>query len=666
MSKASWRRPFRSRRSSSPALKPLRLLFLLYGAAPHSTGLHGEPIPAPIVLTQVPVDAGPPSDWKPESFVRADWFAASRVVVRSADGSVRVLSKGFHSACDPDVSCDGQRVLFAGKKEPGSPWSIWEIGVDGNSARSVSSLTRDCRSPIYAGPLFTLNAAAPWQTIIFVGRNAALNENGRGPSTSLYAANLDGSGAKRITFNASSDFDPFQTFGGRILYAGWRYAAVSPWRISLFGVHLDGTDHELYGAVQGRRFQHMPCVTKEGLVVFVESDSAAWDGAGALACITQRRPHHSYRALTEEEPFCYSYPSPVTGKALLVSRRSATGEANYSICRFDAGTGQSVVVLDTKEFHEVQPKLMQPRPKPDGRSTVVMPKFSTGTLYGLNCYDTRLPMRRHLSPGSIRRLRVIEGVPAGSASSPRSGPEAPAPRAARRLLGEAPVERDGSFNVEIPCDTPVELQVLDERGMALATCRWVWVRPKEKRGCIGCHEDPERIPENSFVLANRRPSNLLTLPPDKRRSVGFREHVLPIIRAKCSTMACHGGAETPLRLIAGDGPASKGAKAAYTALLAPGEAPSADEVGSRPSGRYVDVGRARTSALVWHLFGESTAKPWDRRGGVPVAKMPPPDTGVALTEDEMRTFVEWIDLGASWETFETPARQPGPAEPVKP
>ena len=111
----------------------------------------------------------------------------------------------------------------------------------------------------------------------------------------------------------------------------------------------------------------------------------------------------------------------------------------------------------------------------------------------------------------------------------------------RRLVGEAPVEADGSFNVEVPADTPLLLQTLDERGLALATCGWIWVKPKETRGCIGCHEDPERIPENEYVLALRRPSNRLTLPPEQRRSVSFREDIAPMLQKHCATADCHGG-----------------------------------------------------------------------------------------------------------------------------
>jgi hypothetical protein len=52
--------------------------------------------------------------------------------------------------------------------------------------------------------------------------------------------------------------------------------------------------------------------------------------------------------------------------------------------------------------------------------------------------------------------------------------------------------------------------------------------------------------------------------------------------------------------------------------------------------------------LVWHLFGRNTARPWD--GGHDEAAHVPMPSGEAepLTDDERRTLVEWIDLGAPW------------------
>ncbi len=37
----------------------------------------------------------------------------------------------------------------------------------------------------------------------------------------------------------------------------------------------------------------------------------------------------------------------------------------------------------------------------------------------------------------------------------------------------------------------------------------------------------------------------------------------------------------------------------------------------------------------------------------------PPDSSQALTEDEKRTFIEWIDMGALWDGIPDPDELPG-------
>ena len=58
---------------------------------------------------------------------------------------------------------------------------------------------------------------------------------------------------------------------------------------------------------------------------------------------------------------------------------------------------------------------------------------------------------------------------------------------------------DGSFNVEVPANMPVELQLVDENGLALRCCGWIGTHNHFNQGCIGCHEDPELTPENLMV-----------------------------------------------------------------------------------------------------------------------------------------------------------------------
>lgn len=624
----------------------LPLVFLLAGPV---QAAKAAPPRVPIVFCQLP--AGGEAEPR-RGLLPSDYGDGGRLAVLRPDGQVTVLTKGFAAACDPDVSVDGRRILFAGKRQADSPWNIWEIHPDGTGARQITTESRDCRSPIYLSTLYTITSTKPWYTLLFVGADLSeggrtLNEQGSSVSTSLYTVRLDGSELRRITFGLNNTFDPYQMSDGRVLFSSWQYEHGSPGRVALFDVNSDGTDYALFGATQGRKLQLMPCVTAHGLATFVEADRVEWDGAGQLACVRTQRPHHSHRRLTDDSKNLYHSPSPLDDGTLLVSRRPADGRGTHAIYSFDPATGELERIFDGPDTHDIQAKAMRARAEPDGRSSVVNPERSTGKLYCLNVYDSTL--RTYLAEGNVRRLRVLEGV------APLEGvpPEAnsPAPLVARRFLGVVPVERDGSFHLEIPADLPVELQTVDADGMALATCRWIWVKPGERRGCIGCHEDPELTPENLFVEAAARPGNRLTLAPQQRRAVVFREHVLPIVQNKCALASCHASDRTPLRLTAepqGVGP-DDGTRA-YTALTARAGAVAENRGGVRHHGEYVDPGRARTSYLVWRLLGRDTSRPWDRpertRGTETFKPMPPPGKSVPLTEDEKRAFVEWIDLGA--------------------
>jgi hypothetical protein len=366
--------------------------------------------------------------------------------------------------------------------------------------------------------------------------------------------------------------------------------------------------------------------------------------------VEARRPHLTYRRLTDSAAWLYLHPSPWRDNLVLVARRAAHGAGTWGLCSFQADQRRCEPVFDSPDYHEVQAVFVKPRPRPDGHSTVVDTKFDAGIFYGLNCYDADPRLASHLQTGMVKRVRFIEGMfPAPAPPAQAPPPDSWLPR---RLVGEAPVEADGSFNVEVPADTPLLLQTLDERGLALANCGWIWVKPKEKRGCIGCHEDPERIPENNYVLALRRPSNRLVLPPDQRRSVAFRRDIAPLLQQSCATAVCHSGKDTPLPLpLAAEKPSEEDLRRAYMALMAPGKNSQRSSV--LPGGKYVEAGRARTSGLIWRLAGANTSRPWDyaKAPANPgkVKPMPPPGHGRPFNDAELRTVIQWIDLGAPYE-----------------
>jgi hypothetical protein len=78
------------------------------------------------------------------------------------------------------------------------------------------------------------------------------------------------------------------------------------------------------------------------------------------------------------------------------------------------------------------------------------------------------------------------------------------------LMGTVPIEQDGSFYLEVPARVPLRLRTLDESGKeSFAMRNWFWVMPRESRGCIGCHEDPELTPPNRHVRALRKAAHVL-------------------------------------------------------------------------------------------------------------------------------------------------------------
>lgn len=538
-----------------------------------------ERVAAVLAVWPVAFAAFAPQPW---DIVFTQLSAASgegrRIVRLGRDGALRTLTPQFAAAADPSVSFDGRRILFAGKKSAADRWNIFEMNADGSEVRQITRGLGDCRSPIYQSPIFYLDDPGPMPQIAFVSGGV------------IYSARMDGSGVRRLTYNLGGALDPAMLPDGRMLFSGRNRGLVD-----LLAVNIDGTDYATFSGAQGSRIKRMACITARRLVVFVDADAASHDGAGPLAAIGLRRNLHSYRKLPLPADALYHSPSALPDGAVLVSRRPAKGGA-YELVRLDPDAGRLDPVYSKPGVNAVQAQALAPRPVPDGRSSVVDEKQAWAKLYCLNLYETDLAAG--LWPkGLVKRVRFLEALsPTGT-----------------RLLGEVDADDDGSFHVQVPANLPIQMQALDADGMALHTSAWIWAKNKEQRGCIGCHEDGERTPENVMVTALMRPAANLMLPPERRRTATFQGDVTPILKQRCAS--CHTGAARP--------------SLAYEALL-----------------RYVTPGAARTSALVWAVFGRTTSRPWDKPASGPAPKPMPPAGSPSLTPIEKRAILEWIDMGA--------------------
>lgn len=626
------------------------LCFLL--CSPPLSG-YGQVEETPLVLTQMPF--GGPGDTPEKAFhFRSAPPEGSRIVILDRarpDAEVQVLTKDFVAACDPCVSFDGTQLLFAARERPDDQWNIWEMKIDGRDRRRITSNLGDCREPAYLAkssitpPDFTDKVR--W--IVFTSTAArTYDESGEEYATALYIQNIEpiegrGTVIWRTTFNLSHDFSPTVLSDGRVLFSSWQHHGTRYYpygMIALMTTNWAGTGLNLfYGNHQGKRVKTMACELPDRTVVFVESDGRTSDGSGQLARVSFNRPLRSHRVLSHGTGR-YRTPHPFPDGRMTVSY--ARDDESYGLYFFDEEKGlPGGKIYDDPRWDDVDAAGIVSKDEPQGRITIVVDSKKTGHLQCLNVYDSDRPEAADIQQGEVKRVRFVEGVPLSHTGEPtgsgihsgqsRSGvaPSGSYSHAGTRILGEAPVESDGSFYVEIVSDTPFFMQTLDHNGMALQTMRgWTWVRRGSRRGCIGCHENKELAPENRTTDALRKAEpQSMTAPPEHRRTVDFKRDVLPVIEHHC--MKCHSGPSPKGGLDLG-GQRTKYFCTAYENLVMP-------DTGMSPEhgGTYIHPFHARTSVLIRLLYG------WD-------GKNMPPDR--PLTDEERRRVAEWIDLGAPWNT----------------
>jgi len=386
------------------------------------------------------------------------------------------LTSEFFASADPYVSFDGARVLFAAQERPGQHWQIWEMNADGSGKRQVTRLSGDCLRPAYLareGVVFTFISA----------------ESGRSVSQ-VCVSKLDGSDAHPITFGPGNFQVETVLKDGRILVS-----ASSPLvedakdSTELYTLRHDGTglasfrcDHR-QPALRGQATE-----LDDGSIVYVKSTRPQRGVGGELAAIRRGALHNS--SLSPVQAISWS-PRPLEARKLIVARKNVapgTNPGRFDLYAFDSAGGQfGELIYEDPKLSSVQAVAVAAHPVPRWYWSTVNPQANVGYFI---CLDSALsvdaPQGRISAP--IARLRVLMLEPAAANRE--------------HALGEAPVEKDGSFYIAVPPDRPVRFELLDANGGVIRAQRsWIWTRPGEERGCVGCHEDKAVAPDNRWPLA---------------------------------------------------------------------------------------------------------------------------------------------------------------------
>ncbi len=237
--------------ASVPALGSTDML-ARYRSAVNSAGL----LPVPIIFVSRQIPPRGTVYWEQAKgmpgvgpFSRFELAAPGQLVVLEADGTPRILVDGTNPTAQslnlidvnaPDVSYDGQQIVFAGLPqgdyEPGymtnpGAWRLYLINRDGSNLRQLTFSDQDDLDLSQFGSLAgvfaryddTDPAWLPDGRIVFSStRWPAFGQYGGARTTNLHVVAADGSQMHRITAERNSADRPLvDPVTGRIVYSRW-------------------------------------------------------------------------------------------------------------------------------------------------------------------------------------------------------------------------------------------------------------------------------------------------------------------------------------------------------------------------------------------------------------------------------------------------------------
>jgi HEAT repeat protein len=446
------------------------------------------------------------------------------------DGKVTPLTSftdGYVADCE--VSWDGRRVVFARRGGDGAPWwHIWEVGLDGQGLRQITRGPYHDVQPVYL----------PDGRIAFSSTRIGARDEYHGYlCTGLTVMNADGSDIHCVGFNFGRDNEPAILADGRILFS----------RLELFYSRLkteltvqtafpDGTHNTTLYGPERRMFWSQVSrssgergwgeVAPRHRVLRLTQGQPADDGrilcttTGGLALLGPGRLNETFvghdKAMAVTTPFplgdgrilCAATAKTPGPARVMVRSRRRTARPDLGLYLMEARTGAMTLLYNdpaTAEF-EARPIRTTPRPPVLAESPDSRGNGFTGSLF---CNSARFSQEPRVGRRG-KLVRVVEGLPPVTRHHTQKSAAGPAWKnhagTLARVLGTVPLAADGSFAVDVPADRMIHLQVLDsDRRVVGNQLIWMYVRPGETKGCVGCHEPPDSTgPTRAQSLAARR------------------------------------------------------------------------------------------------------------------------------------------------------------------
>ncbi len=468
---------------------------------------------------------------------------------------------------DPEISFDGKRVIFSMRKNLEDGYHIYEIGLDGSNLKQLTS--SEGVSDI--DPLYL-----PDGDIVFTStRQPKYCMCNRHIMGNLFRMGADGSNITQIGVSTLFEGHSSLLSDGRILYDRWEYVDRNFGDAQgLWTVNPDGTKHAIYygnntaspgGVIDGRQIPGTDLV----VCIFGSCHDLPW---GSLAVIDRKKgvdgrdpvvkifPDEAINIVANGDldsfkwvkSFRYEDPYPVNKEWFVVSRTLypypdwRKQKCGYKQGIYLVGMDGTEELLIEGERSVFDPHIVEAPAKVVSLPTMRNFEGEKGQFYVENVYEgTHM---QGVKKGEVKWLRVIESPEKRSwtwGGWQGQGEQAPALNwhsfENKQILGEVPVEEDGSASFMVPAGKFVFFQLLDKDKKMIQSMRsGVSLMPGEINGCVGCHEDrlsiPMPIPKRPIALT-KKPVELTKWMGKEPFKFSFMEHVQPILDRRC--VKCH-------------------------------------------------------------------------------------------------------------------------------
>lgn len=470
---------------------------------------------------------------------------------------VELVSSPTGQILDCDLSYDGKTILFSWRRQQNEGYHLWTIDTDGSNLRRLTDGEWHDYNPCWLpdGGIAFLTTRSPQFAYCW-----------HAPVGILYRMAPDGSDLRRLSANYLNDFTPSVLDDGRIIYTRWEYVDRPAIPIqSLWTMNPDGTS--LAGFFGNRvlspgTFMEARAVPGTNKIICTMTGHNG-PTRGAIGVIDRARGVNAQRAIQNITPDVpvpdvdkgngntggskqYSCPLPLDSVRFLLSARGPV------LVRTISGSCQSVALpapADGMQYFSAQP--IRPRRRPPAIPSNLPEKNEDfAVVFVQDVYNGLEP---HVKRGEVKAIRVVRELEKAVRIDPSLrafGFQFPviscgATYAAKMVLGDVPVEPDGSACFRVPAAAPVYFMALDAQGRAVQRMRsFTHLMPGETQGCIGCHESRQESPRAAIDLARRcRNPRDLEKPEWGLSGFDYSRIVQPVLDKYC--VECHDAVDPP-------------------------------------------------------------------------------------------------------------------------